>query len=143
MKRLFLLTLIFAFGLGLMSFSVAKNEKRTEPKSTSEISSPNDWGEWTRTNCYKKLYFRVKKGDYNSYSKEYFWYIQFRNDYSFTIDLSYDACAPGESIDRLTHGHRISAYDTFTTPYFLINSSNYINVSVEIEIDYEKYPCDY
>ncbi len=50
--------------------------------------SGKDWGEWTQTDCFKKLDFRVRRFKKLS-SGSYEWQVQFRNGYSQKATFNY------------------------------------------------------
>lgn len=79
MKRAMLIILITVNCFFAISF--------TKPAGNTSIQS--DWGEWKAIPAYNGILFRVKKGDYNQYSQKYYWYFQFKNQYTKEVTFNY------------------------------------------------------
>lgn len=89
----------------------------------------NEWGAWVNDDCFSGIDFRVKKGDYNNYAKQWYWYVQFRNRYNKQVHFSYAVAEPGT---RPEPDHRISAdaNDVSDSTGFLLYSGGQIRVRV-------------
>lgn len=148
MKKMMILLALFAVGMATMAFK-SPNNSRVETEvcfmkiSLTEVS--DGWGQWSQTSCYRGIYFRVKKGDFNVYSKEYFWYVQFKNTYSRRVSIAYTLTNQRTSSSNvdLDHGMSLSAGDYKTSSYFLIDESSEVNVWLKIHYgDYKYLNCD-
>jgi hypothetical protein len=94
----------------------------------------SDWGEWINDDCFKGIDYRVKKGDYNSYSRQWYWYMQIRNRYHDEINISYTISEPG-AINEPDHRTSVSAQDISETKVALLNSS----VNCHVRVGYLRF----
>lgn len=97
-------------------------------------NATDDWGKWSSPNVkYEGLEVRVRRGDYNPYSKKWQWDLQFRNRYTKKVTYSY-GCV--ESYNRnnckLEERNSIEANETDTYTYsFLLNEANTVFICLD------------
>lgn len=87
MKKFLFTSVMAAIFFSAISFT---NSKKHVTKAA------NDWGEWIQDDCFNGIDYRVRKGDYNSYSHQWYWYAQIRNRYNKKVNISYIISEPGE-----------------------------------------------
>lgn len=92
-------------------------------------STASDWGEWINDDCFKGIDFRVKKGEYNSYAKKWYWYVQFRNRYNNQVNYSYSVSEPG-TMTNPDHRDRMGSNNISDSKGFLMYSGDKIHVRV-------------
>ena len=103
-----------------MNFTVNKTIKSFD---TSE------WGPWGPDDCFDGIDYRVKKGDFNSYSQKWYWYLQFRNRYDRKVYFSYSVGEQGTKSEP-DHRNYMEAGSESDVPGFLLYSGSKIHVRV-------------
>lgn len=158
MKKINFLLMLFAIGLGTMSFTNLPEANDEFDEGLEQLLvidlvdikvDEQGWGSWNTTDCLRGLDFRVKNDGYNQYADKYRWSIEFRNRYKEKIHFSYKAVAPsqeqeiknsGKTTDRL----HINGNNGTRGSYYLVPSSNSIYVYVNrIRIGANDYGSGY
>lgn len=90
MKRFWFISIPLFF----LCFTISANS--TESGNLPDINSPLkkdtstiEWSGWKSTECFSGLKYRLKMGDFNGFSHETEWYIQFKNEYQKTVNFSF------------------------------------------------------
>ena len=90
-----------------------------------------DYGSWRTTSCFKGLDYCVKRGSYNEYSKNYEWWVKFRNRYTqnvaFNCILKESRVSSAKTTDRVN----VSANSEGGSSWFLVADANSVNVFID------------
>jgi hypothetical protein len=103
--------------------------EESEIYSLTINNDSNDWGAWGNDDCFSGIDYRVKKGDYNNYAKQWYWYVQFRNRYNKQVHFSYAVAEPGTRPEP-DHRTSVDANDVSDSTGFLLYSGGQIRVRV-------------
>tara|TARA_R110002033_G_scaffold162910_1_gene199770 strand:+ start:1899 stop:2336 length:438 start_codon:yes stop_codon:yes gene_type:complete len=98
-------------------------------EDNSSLIETGEWGSWGADDCFNGIDYRVKKGDYNSYAKQWYWYVQFRNRYNKPVNFSYAVDEPGTRPEP-DHRSRMDASSESDSTGFLLYSGTRIHVRI-------------
>ena len=113
--------------------------------STNLCLSQDGWSEWNTSSCYQGIDYRVKKGDYNEFTKGYKWIMQVKNRYKEAASISFNLSSANKQ-GSFTRQNAISGGTTQS--WFLIkgieNASELIVgiKAVKFKNSNDFYDCD-
>lgn len=89
-----------------------------------------NYGPWYTAVCFKGIEYRVSKGQYNEYAKEYKWYVQFRNNYNQEISFSFEGSPDNTSNIKTNKRCSIEPGEIHLSE-MLIGEANSITVTID------------